>query len=497
MKLFHKIFLCFVVVFSITFQAAGYLMINYSYENVMEQETKIAFQDYLHNRDILQSILYTKGNFVIKNTIDEEKILKNFTVPLNLYGAYGEETVAIIGIDRDLVVDEYTTGWFVTDWRALYICERAQGRTLFEAKFFDGNEENVAYRVYEREGQSYIFMFGCIRTDRVHAFLLTQTDITPAVNNQKNMAAYFQRVFVLILCLSFPVIFLLTKMLVSPVRKVGEAAGRIAQGNYSQRIHIKGKDEIGELADGFNHMAEQVEEKIMQLSDMVRQKEDFTANFAHELKTPMTSVIGYADMLYQRDLPREEVKSAAGYILDEGMRLEALSLKLMDLFVLDRQDFLLEEMSVPIIFDNLHQGIRPLCEKYGTALHIGMEEGIIRVDFDLYKTLILNLADNAVKAGCQDLWFSGKAQGDYYQIEVRDNGRGIPKEELGRITEAFYMVNKSRARKQHGAGLGMALAAKIVKIHGAKMEIDSDGKTGTAVRLEFVLAEGGRDEEDI
>lgn len=501
MRLFHKILLCFVVVFSITFHAAGYLLINYSYENVMEQQKKIAYQDYLHNRDILQSILYTDEEFFIKNIknygLVYENVLKNFTVPINLYSTFSDNSVDVIGIDRDLLTMEYSTGSFVTDWKSLYICEKEQGRTIFECRFFEGNEEKVAFHVLNKNGKSYIFMFGSVRLENAHIFLLTQTDITAAISAQKNMAAYFQRVYILILCISFPVIFLLTRALTSPIRKVGEAAERIAGGNYSQRIHVKGKDEIGELAGSFNHMAQQVEDKIVQLSDMVRQKEDFTANFAHELKTPMTSVIGYADMLYQRKLPREDVKRAAGYILDEGMRLESLSLKLMDLFVLDRQDFLLEELSAPEMFKNIRPGIEPLCKKYGVILHMAMEEGIIRVDFDLFKTLILNLADNAVKAGGKDLWLSGKAEGNSYRIEIRDNGRGIPEEEQGRITEAFYMVDKSRSRKQHGAGLGMTLAAKIAENHGAKMEIDSDGKTGTTICLAFALVKGGGNEENI
>lgn len=240
-------------------------------------------------------------------------------------------------------------------------------------------------------------------------------------------------------------------------------------------------------------MAGQIEEKIAELSDAARQKEDFAANFAHELKTPMTSVIGYADMLYQRNLPREEVKSAAGYILKEGMRLESLSLKLMDLFVLDKQEFILEKMSVREMFENLEQGIEPVCRKHGAILHMEIEDGIIRVDYDLFKTMVLNLADNALKADCRDVWVEGKQDGNIYQIRIKDNGKGIPPEELERITEAFYMVDKSRSRKQHGAGIGMALVSKIVEVHGAKMEIESDGKTGTQIYLNFVA---GGEEND-
>lgn len=89
----------------------------------------------------------------------------------------------------------------------------------------------------------------------------------------------------------------------------------------------------------------------------------------------------------------------------------------------------------------------------------------------------MNLADNSIKADCTDFWIIGKQERDYYQIKIKDNGKGIPPEELGKVTEAFYMVDKSRSRKQHGAGLGMALVSKIVEIHKAKMKIESDGKT--------------------
>lgn len=250
---------------------------------------------------------------------------------------------------------------------------------------------------------------------------------------------------------------------------------------------MKGKDEISELASDFNQMAEQVEEKMAELSDTARQKEDFAANFAHELKTPLTSVIGYADMLYQRDLPREEVKNAAGYILNEGMRLESLSLKLMDLFVLNKQNFFLEQMSVREMFQDIGQGIEPVCVKNGVSLQMDIGNGNVEADYDLFKTMILNLADNAIKADCKELNIYGRQDREHYRIQIKDDGKGIPPQELSRITEAFYMVDKSRARKQHGAGLGLALAAKIAEIHKAKLEIDSDGQTGTQVSIVFSL----------
>jgi len=130
------------------------------------------------------------------------------------------------------------------------------------------------------------------------------------------------------------------------------AAARIADGSYSERLKVFSNDEMGELSKRFNTMAETIEERIAELSNAAKQKEDFVSNFAHELKTPLTSVIGYADMIYQKPLSREDTKNAAAYILDEGLRLEALSLKLMDLVVLNRQDFVLEELPADGKFDS-------------------------------------------------------------------------------------------------------------------------------------------------
>jgi len=463
-KLFHKIFLCVLIMFGIAFQIVGYLLINFAYENAIEQQKKIAFQDFQYNRYILQSILYSEPAFFSEEKTEVADISSRFTVPVAVYG---------------------------TDGNYIFSNTAAQPGEL---DLLEADDGRLSFQIYGKDGGSYIFVCDYVSQSENRVYFITQTDISEVLDVQKNMIAYFQKIYLTILCVSFPAIFLLTNFVTSPIKKVGKAARRIAGGEYAERILVKGKDEISELVSDFNQMAGQIEGKIAELSDAVRKKEDFAANFAHELKTPLTSVIGYADMLYQRDLPRETVKNAAEYILNEGMRLESLSLKLMDLFVMDKQGFLLERMFVRELFQNLQQGMEPICRKREVEFNIDIEEGNIDADYDLFKTMILNLADNALKADCKILWIKGRQGKNDYRIEVHDNGKGIPQEDLGRITEAFYMVDKSRSRKQHGAGLGMALVAKIVEIHKAKMKIESDGKTGTVVSIIFHQQEEKGDE---
>lgn len=464
MKLFHKIFLCCIVIFGITFQVVGYLLINFAYGSAIEQEKKLAFQDFQYNRYILLSILYSDPDFFDREQAGLTGISKSFTVPIAVCRPDGTYIFSNLEmLPKNLQFDE-------------------------------GEDDRISYQICGENGKNFIFVCDYVIQGEREMYLVTQTDISSVIDTQKRMIGYFQRVYLAVLCISFPVIFLLTRAVTAPIKRVGKAARRIAGGEYSERINTRGKDEISELAADFNQMAAQIEEKMAELSDVARQKEDFVANFAHELKTPLTSVIGYADTLYQRDLPREEVKNAAEYILKEGMRLEALSMKLMDLFVLDKQEFVLEETSVREMFQNLEQGLEPLCKKHDVRLHIDMEDGYLKVDYDLFKTMLLNLADNSLKADCRDIWIDGKHERDCYRVTIKDNGRGIPQGELGRITEAFYMVDRSRSRKQHGAGLGMALVSKIVAVHGAKMVIKSDGKTGTAIEIAFKVQKEDRDE---
>lgn len=466
LKLFHKIFLCFVVLFGIAFQTAGALLIDYAYENAIEQEKKYALQQFQYNKYILQSILYSEPD-LMRAQEGNPGNLGSFTAPVALYDQQKNRICSNLSMEPDTL------------------------------DFRDSEDGRLAFSICQKDGESCIFVYDHVRQGESEAYLVTQTDISSVVDAQRNMTAYFQRIYLILVCIGFPLIFLLTNLLTGSIKKVSKAARRIARGKYAERIDVGTTDEIGQLAADFNRMAEKIEEKVRELSRAARAKEDFTANFAHELKTPLTSVIGYADMLYQRELPRKQVKEAAGYILNEGMRLEALSLKLMDLFVLDRQDFYLEKQETGGLFADMLPGIKPVCEKHGVQLHMDIEEGEIPVEFDLFKTMVLNIVDNAVKADCRDIWIIGEQQRTRYQISLKDNGKGIPPAELDRITEAFYMVDKSRSRKQHGAGLGMALVARIVKLHRATMRVESDGRSGTTVRILFSLPGGGWDEEDV
>lgn len=262
------------------------------------------------------------------------------------------------------------------------------------------------------------------------------------------------------------------------------------------RARVESRDEFGDLAADFNHMADSLEQQFQELEDAAQRQEDFIGSFAHELKTPLTSMIGYADMLRTQEMTQEEQFQAANYIFKEGKRLEALSLKLLDLMVVKNQELELRLVNTKWLGENIQGLLQPSLKKAGLSLKVLVEEERILLEPDLMKTVLLNLLDNGRKAmdgKAGTLYLLGRREKEGFVFYVRDMGKGIPKEELSRITEAFYMVDKSRSRQQGGAGLGLSICQEIVRQHGGRLEFQSTLGKGTVVRL--ILPVGGMDEK--
>ncbi|MCL2377950.1 MAG: HAMP domain-containing histidine kinase [Defluviitaleaceae bacterium] len=455
MRLFAKFFLCATVVISVALLLSGYLLITFSHESAVNREVDRAVNQFQHSRFPVQA-----------NIISNAEILSE-GIPLEFISSLASELsglVAFFDEDKQLIYSQHPAE---VDFALL--------------GYISGSTHIMEFQTVG--SATYIMVGGMITQRDITLYLLTATDISTVAAQRDYMSQSFVRIYFFTLLFSMVVILILSSFITRPIKNMNKAAAGIAQGRYSQRLSFSRKDEIGELSGSFNLMADAIEEKIHELMENARQKEDFVANFAHELKTPLTSVIGYADMIYQKELPHAQTKDAAWYILNEGLRLEALSIKLMDLIVLNRQDFVLEEMDAKELMQDISGSLKPMLTDKAVDLHLEIQPAYIKVEYDLFKTLMFNLLDNAVKAGCEQIYISGKQYKNRYNISVSDNGRGMPKPELARITEAFYTVDKSRSRRQHGAGIGLALVARIAEIHGSDLTFNSSENVGTVVTV--------------
>ena len=304
------------------------------------------------------------------------------------------------------------------------------------------------------------------------------------------------------LCLAFSlvgagVLLAMVKALLRPLGELDESARRIAGGNYEERVTVRGKDELAGLAEDMNVMAQAVQDRVAELEQVAEDRKAFIGNLAHEMKTPLTSILGFADLLYlPKEVPDERRVEYAQVISEEAKRLRSLSGKLLELITLGSTNLILEPVSLRVVAEEVAVSLRPVLAQSELEVQVLCPDTAIEMDRELFKSLLYNLLDNGRKASEHGgkLYLAGKREGDRVKVLVRDYGRGIPKEELKKITQPFYMVDKSRARKAGGAGLGLALCREIVEVHKGTMEIQSIVGEGTLIVLSFPVCEekGGK-----
>lgn len=463
MKFFWKIFFVFTSLITVVFSLFSILMITQTFRNSLEKEIEEGNRE---NR-MFQFAFEVNMNALSEN-YRTEKIVRDLAE-------------SVIG---NLDAQEYSYKVYRGTQNLLY--ENSEKRLEHQLMEQIG-ESTCVYQVMESDGHRYlIFVCKSIMSGKTY-YLESAKDITELYEERDRFYNQYRVIMLVLLAVTSVVIFIVSRFLTRSVVGLSDTTRKFAEGNYDIRADIKSEDEIGTLAQDFNLMADNLTQKMEELTDAARKQEDFTASFAHELKTPLTSIIGYADMLRTMDMNKEETMEASNYIYSQGKRLESLSFKLLELIVTKNQKYQLKEIPVKELAEEVKQIVSKSLEKKKITCDIEVEEGIIHGEHDLLISLLVNLADNARKALPEggSIWIKGKYTEEGYELLVKDNGCGMPKEEIDKITEAFYMVDKSRSRKEGGAGLGMTLCSRIVEVHNAKWYIRSEEGKGTVIWVVF------------
>jgi len=231
-----------------------------------------------------------------------------------------------------------------------------------------------------------------------------------------------------------------------------------------------------------------VEDNVHRLENIAESRKQFTDSFAHEMKTPLTSILCYGDLLrIKRDVSEAERLEYSAVIVEEAKRLKALSSKLLELATTESANLELEKIDLSGLFSEIESAVRPILSARNITLEVKGEGSTLLGDKDLIRSLVYNLIDNAQKASSEggEIILSQARTDDKTLITVTDRGIGMTDEVLKRVCEPFYMADKSRSRKAGGAGLGLSLCAEIVRRHGGAISIDSTPGKGTRVEVSF------------
>ena len=345
------------------------------------------------------------------------------------------------------------------------------------------NEGQCSYiEIADGYGNGIIVLAG-IRAGDEYLELKARYDVSSVYADRSRQMKMFLVIYYVVVLLGVVTATALSFVMTGRLHKLTGTVRQIAGGDLDKRSSLSSQDEFGQLSRDIDLMADKLLENIVRLETQTRRQEAFMGAFAHELKTPMTSIIGYADLLRQDGLDYNKRQRAANYIFTEGQRLEKLSFKLLDLLLLKKDAPELKQVQLSIFLAEIENALAPALKEKGIRLVCKSDRGKAYLETDLVKSLLYNLIDNAAKAmeSSGIIAVQGQAINRGCQFTVIDNGRGMEKEELSKITDAFYRVDKARSRKQGGAGLGLALCKEIVSLHRGSMQFASAPGTGTKV----------------
>jgi len=270
-----------------------------------------------------------------------------------------------------------------------------------------------------------------------------------------------------------------------PLRKIERTAMEIGTGNYNQRVSINNPDEIGDLAQTINKMADKLQAVEQDRERQEKIRTDFIANISHELRTPLTAMQGFLEALQDGLVEGEDSRQKYYQVMyQESQHLNRLVDDLMDLVKLENEEVTLYKAPVDLaeVLKKVSFTFKPEAAEKLTELKLFLDEDslLIFADKDRVMQIIKNLIKNAVKfTENGEICIRAKTEGKFVRMEVADTGIGISEDDIDRIWERFFKVDRGRSKANKGTGLGLAIVKKLVELHDGRITVESKLGQGT------------------
>lgn len=290
----------------------------------------------------------------------------------------------------------------------------------------------------------------------------------------KSELPYLLCILGIVLVLSIAVSYAITNTIVRPIEQLGE--------------HIDDIDKVPTYKE-LRPFVEKIKRQNQKKQQLEKQKKQFTANVSHELKTPLTSIAGYAELIENGMVKEEDIKPFAHTIRKQALRLVTLAEDIIKLSQLEETDeqILFEEVNLTELAKECLSALEINAKSRGISMQLKGEECYIRGNKSLLEELLYNLCDNAIRYNKKDgtVTVSIAHQQDGVVLSVADTGIGIPEKYQDRIFERFFRVDKSRSKETGGTGLGLAIVKHIAQVHHADVQLQSAENEGTVIRVLF------------
>ncbi|MCS1383012.1 HAMP domain-containing histidine kinase [Lysinibacillus sphaericus] len=314
----------------------------------------------------------------------------------------------------------------------------------------------------------YVFMFQ--NTDSIHALM-------------ERLNKHFLIVGLVSGLVTIVVIIVLSRKLARPLIEMKEATLKMSKGDFTVALSTNGQDELSDLANAIQLLSND-------LNHLREERKEFLSSIAHELRTPITFIKGYTDILYKRDLSERDRQKYLRIIIEETNRLSRLIKDLFDLAKMDENAFVINKecLHMDDFVASIEAKLRPAFHEKQIDLFVQCEAGLtLLADTIRLEQIFLNLLNNALTycSSGDSTFLQVERNNHFVSIIIKDTGKGIPQKDLPYIFERFYRVDKSRTRANGGLGLGLAIVKELVHAHGGEITVVSEENKGTTFKLLF------------
>lgn len=431
MKLWQKIYLITILLFVVVLNVGIFLVFDMTYQKNLSAEQKRAESEY---RMISASIIRSMRN------LEKQGRLKK--APLQ----------GVLGIYEKYYVAQKIHLAIWKDGKCIYPEESGSS--------FDSNVlgQDIQIRIRNQNGGRRVRVQGMLYENNGKYYLQYEK----ALSELDEAWEQLQKKYILV-SIGFSlglegILYLLLRRVMKPIQELMRTVDKMRSGNLSARVKVKGTDDIAVLGGHFNEMAQKIQKDIFHIQKEMQAKQSFVDNFAHELKSPITSIYGFAEYVQKANVPEQEITECMEFIMKESARLLNLSYTLLDMARMRDKGITMQEVSVYEIFDGIRRPLEKKGEESGVEVVFLCEEESIYGNKILLQSLVYNLVHNGICA-CQKggtVTVAAECIQGSICLAVEDNGCGIPEEEIDKIAEPFYRIDKARSREAGRTGLGLS-----------------------------------------
>ncbi|MGO5064956.1 HAMP domain-containing protein [Clostridium sporogenes] len=452
-------------------------IINNNNEDIIEKEMKQVRKDidiYLKQYFILNNIQPNKSVFKVEG--------KNITEELSY--KIGDE-IALYSKSGEMLWDSYSDRDNKDNQKDLNLA--LKGKT--------------SYSINKRNNKMSVSLSYPVNLDNNNIGILRYTrDYTGLYKGSNHVINTIKIIAITLFLFILVLSSILAKHITHPIIKLQEASKKIEEGNFEIEILENSQDEIGELSKSFKSMVETIKNQIVTiktdrdaLKELEMSRKIFFDNVTHELKTPITTILGYSEIIEENGFTDEEFfRKGISHIINESERLNRMVVDLLNLSKNTYKDFSYEFTNIDLsnILKSTCEEMLIKAKRYNMVIESKIEYGMnIKGDKDKLKQVFINIIDNAIKYGYVNstIKVSSYIKESNVIVEVEDKGEGIDYEDIENIFQPFFRVNKKYSREKGGNGLGLAIVKAIVEKHDGNILVKSKIKKWTKIIIEFPL----------